>query len=167
MSPSRGIGKPVFRLACCCLSLELLTLMVGCGKNPRAAEHVEVSGKVLFQGKPLPGGQVTFVAVNGGFASSGTIDENGNYKINAPVGEVEIGVTNRMLQSIRRPKALPHPEKAGVKESQPMKGQWVKIPSHYEDPHTSGLTYTVKSEPQTHDIELSANSGPARGVSEP
>lgn len=146
------------RPACCCLSLGLLTLLAGCGKNPHSAEHTDVSGKVLFQGKPLPGGIVSFVAVNGGFAATGTIDENGNYQIKAPVGDVEISVMNRMLQSSSGSKRMPpRLKKAEATENQLLKGRWVKIPSHYEDPQTSGLKYTVKQGPQTHDIELSAN----------
>ncbi|QJW96441.1 hypothetical protein FTUN_3998 [Frigoriglobus tundricola] len=69
------------------------------GQPPRSVDHAEVSGKVLLQGKPVPGGQVSFVAVNGGFAASGNIDENGIYQIKAPVGEVKITVTNSMLQA--------------------------------------------------------------------
>ena len=147
------------RPACCCLSLGLLTLLAGCDKNPHSAEHTEVSGKVLFKGKPLPGGTVSFVAVNGGFTSTGTIDENGNYQIKAPVGDVEISVMNRMLQPSRGSKGMrpARLKKAEAKENRLLKGRWVKIPSHYEDPHTSGLKYTVKQGPQTHDIELSDN----------
>jgi hypothetical protein len=102
---------------------------------------------------------VSFVAVKGGFVSSGPIDENGNYQIKAPVGDVEISVMNRMLQSNRGSKGIRPPplKKAEAKEQQPLKGRWVKIPSRYEDPHTSGLKYTVKRGPQTHDIELSGN----------
>ena len=152
---------PFRRPACCCLSLGLLTLLAGCDKNPHSAEHTEVSGKVLFKGKPLPGGIVSFVAVNGGFTSTGTIDENGNYQIKAPVGDVEISVMNRMLQPSRGSKGMrpARLKKAEAKENRLLKGRWVKIPSHYEDPHTSGLKYTVKRGPQTHDIELSANPG--------
>jgi hypothetical protein len=141
------------------LSLGLLTLLAGCDKQPLSVEHTEVSGKVLFQGKPLPGGIVSFVAVKGGFVSSGPIDENGNYQLNAPVGDVEISVMNRMLQPSRGSKGLrpARLKKAEAKENQPLKGRWVKIPSHFEDPHTSGLKYTVKQGPQTHDIELSDN----------
>lgn len=145
------------RPACCCLSLGLLTLLAGCGRNPHSVEHTEVSGKVLFQGKPLLGGTVSFVAVNGGFPSTGIIDENGNYQIKAPVGDVEIGVTNRMLQPKRGSKGMPLLKKAEAKERQPLKGRWIKIPSRYEDPHTSGLKYKVTRGPQTHDIELSDN----------
>jgi hypothetical protein len=161
------VEKPALRLACCCLSFGLLVLLGGCGSNnPRSAEHTKVSGQVLFQGQPLPGGRVTFVAVNGGFASSEKIDKNGNYQIPAPVGEVEIGVTNRMLKP-RTGKAPLRPQKAGAKEDQPLEGRWVSIPPHYEDPHTSGLRYMVKSGPQTHNIELSASSSPAPGASGP
>jgi hypothetical protein len=158
------IFTPVFHLAGYGLSLGLLTLIAGCGKNPHSAEHAEVSGTVLFQGKPLPGGKVTFVAVNGAFASLGTIDASGHYQINAPIGAVEIGVTNRMLQSSSGPKGPTHLTKADAKENQPLKGRWVQIPSQYEDPHTSGLQYTVKAGAQIHDIELSANPSPATGA---
>ena len=155
-SLERRVAKPVYRLACCYLSFGLLTLMVGCGKNPHEPEQAEVSGTVLFQGKPLPGGRVTFVLVKGGFESRGIIDENGNYTIKAPVGDVEIGVDNRWLAPRRGPtNKRPILKKPGAQEAQRMKGRWVNIPSSYADPHASGLKYTVKPGSQTHDIELS------------
>jgi hypothetical protein len=161
-----GACKAVFRLTCCCLSFGLLTLMMGCNNNPQSVEHADVSGKVLFQGKPLPGGQVTFVVVKGGFASSGPIDENGNYQIKSPVGDVEISVDNRMLQQQRgKPTSTPHLKQPGAEEAKPLKGRWVNIPSSYWDPSTSGLKFTVKPGTQTHDIELSANPTPAGGAS--
>jgi hypothetical protein len=131
--------------------------MSGCNNNPHSADHAEVSGRVLFRGEPLPGGQVTFVTVKGGFAANGTIDENGDYQIKAPVGDVQISVTNRMLQPRGGSNAPAIPKKAEAKEGSPRKGRWVNIPSTYEDAHTSGLKYTVKPGPQTHDIELSDN----------
>lgn len=155
---------PILRPACCGFVLGILTLMTGCGKGQHSVEHTEVSGKVLFGGKPLPGGKVTFITVDGGFASTGTIDENGNYQIKAPVGEVEIGVTNRMLQSKVGAKGKPLLAKTEAKEHQALKGRWVKIPTQYEDPHASGLKYTVKQGAQTHDIELSANPSPVSGA---
>jgi len=152
------ISKPVLRLACCCLSIGLLALMAGCG-NPRAPQEADVSGKVLFQGKPLPGGKVSFIAVKGGFSAIGTIDENGVYQIKAPVGEVQISVTNRMLQPRSEPAGAQRLSKARGGEKQTIKGRWVKIPDQYEDPSTSGLKYTVTRGSQTHDIELSDNPG--------
>jgi hypothetical protein len=147
----------IFRAASCCLSIGFLVLATGCGSS-REPQQAEVSGKVLFQGKPLPGGKISFVAVKGGFSAVGTIDENGVYQIKAPVGEVQISVTNRMLQPKTGPKAVPKLAKAKVEE-QPVKGQWVQIPFQYEDPSKSGLKYTVTKGAQTHDVELSANPG--------
>jgi len=168
----RGNEKPLLRLACYCLALGLVTGMAGCGKNPRSAEHVDVSGTVLFQGQPLPGGEVKFVAINGGFGATGFIDENGHYQVNAPVGEVEIGVSNRMLQSNRgfqggggaEDTGSLRKKKAGAQKAPRVKGHWVDIPADYADPHTSGLKYTVTPGPQTHDIELTAQGPPPSGV---
>ena len=132
--------------------------MAGCGSS-RTPQNAEVSGKVLFQGKPLPGGKITFVAVKGGFSAVATIDENGAYQVKAPVGEVEISVSNRMLEPRGGAKTMGRLAKAQPGEGGPVKGQWVKIPSQYEDPSTSGLKYTVTKGSQTHDVELSANPG--------
>lgn len=164
-----SISKPVLRLACCGLALALLPLAAGCGKNRRSVEQAEVTGTVMFRGKPLPGGQITFVTTQGGFAANGTIDEHGKYQIQAPVGEVEIGVNNQMLQRDRSPREGSHPQAPDAEKSAasaPIKGRYIEIPSEYADPHSSGLKYTVKAETQTHDIELSAKP-PAAGATHP
>lgn len=165
---NRYILKPGLRLSCGCLSLGLLILITGCGGVRKGEEQAEVSGRVLFQGKPLPGGRVSFVAVNGGIANSDFIDENGNYKIKAPIGDVKVGVDNSMLEPKRfggggPPKGLNHPRPPGQEaQEKPIKGQFVRIPEQYKDPSTSGLSYTVKKGAQTHDIELSNNPTPAK-----
>jgi len=170
----RGIEMPFLRLACCGLSLGLLVVITGCGGRPRSVEHAEVTGKVMFQGKPLPGGVVNFVTVNGGFAATGTIDDKGNYQIKAPVGEVRIGVSNLMLRGgsptkdggpKKEPKTA-REEKTADQQKGPrgVKGYYVAIPPSYTDPITSGLKYTVKPGPQTHDIELSANPSAEPGA---
>jgi hypothetical protein len=161
------IVKPILRLVCGCLSLGLLTGTTSCTKKPHEPANAEVSGKVLFKGKPLPGGIVTFAAIKGGFPSSGRIDENGNYQINAPIGEVQIGVDNRMFRPKRgRPPDQEHHLKRpdSQEEPKPLKGRYVEIPARYVDGATSGLTYTVKPGPQTHNIELSDNPLPPPGA---
>ena len=169
----RGIEMSFLRRACCGLSLGLLIVIAGCGGRPRSVEHAEVSGKVLFQGKPLPGGVVNFVSVNGGFASTGTIDENGNYEIKSPVGEVQIGVSNKMLRPGNTKKDggqkkdnAAREEKSAVRNvgKGVLKGRYVPIDTSYYDPASSGLTFTVKPGAQTHDIELPANTGAAPGA---
>ncbi len=155
-SLEQGVSKAIVRLTCGCLFLGLLFLTAGCGKKtPHSTEHVKVSGKVLFKDKPLPGGRVTFVAVNGGFSASGPIDEKGHYEIQAPVGEVVIGVDNKMLAPKRgKPKEIAHPKRPDAGEEKPITGKYVIIPPKYSDPQTSGLTYTVTAGAQNHDITL-------------
>ncbi|HEY7330363.1 MAG TPA: hypothetical protein VH592_22175 [Gemmataceae bacterium] len=157
------IFKPVLRVSGC-LSLVVVIVLTGCGKGARSIESAEVSGKVLFQGKPLPGGRITFASANTAFAASELIEENGTYTIKAPVGDVKISVDNSMLQQQGgkmgggKPKSFPRPP-GKEEETRPVKGKYVKIPSKFKDATTSGLTYTVKKGAQTHDIELSADPG--------
>jgi hypothetical protein len=139
-----------FLLACC------LMVAVGCNMGKRhAAKHVEVSGKVTYKGKPVTGGRITFVTSDG-FSSSGIIDENGNYKVSAPVGSVKISVDNRMLlQPIREAAKQGAGPRPGGEEPNPIKGTYRPIPSKYYVPDTSPLSYTVTSEPQqTFDVAL-------------
>ncbi len=158
---SSCIAKPILRLACCGLLFGLLILSAGCGGVKRSVGHAEVTGRVLYQGKPLPGGVVNFVTVEGSFASTGIIDPNGNYQISSPEGEVQIGVSNKMLaheaanikeESVKTARQ----EKSKGGKGAVVKGYYVDLPTKYHDPTTSGLKYTVKPGPQTHDIELSA-----------
>ena len=143
------------------LPLCILLLAVGCSSNRKSAEYSEVTGKVLYQGKGLPGGRVTFVSSDG-FSGSANIDENGEYKISAPIGEVKISVDNRMLAggtSTRKGPGAPDTTKQilkrpGSEEPQKMKGQYVSIPEKYASPDQSGLKYKVVKGSQTHDIPI-------------
>jgi len=143
------------------LVLSLFVLTVGC--NPtRSVKQAEVTGKVLFMGNPLPGGHLTFVTVKDSISSNTIIEPDGSYSIKAPVGDVQISVNNQMLQGggqINRS----HPQKPGTEQA-PIKGKYVQIPNRYSAPDRSGLKYTVKPGPQTHDIELNNNPSPPPGM---
>jgi hypothetical protein len=135
----------------------LLALAAGCGGGGTGSvEHAEVSGKVRFKGQPLPGGRITFVTVQGGFAHVGTIDEHGNYKIAAPVGAVRIAVDNRVLQKQKQKGAKDHvlSKRPGAAAPEPLKGDYVAIPPKYYSAESSGLKYTVLPGPQTFEIRL-------------
>jgi hypothetical protein len=135
-----------------------VVLAGGC-RGRRSAEHVEVSGRVLFKGQPLPGGKVSFVAEDG-FSSAGVIDENGNYSVKAPTGPSRISVDNRMLDPRSAISNMASAQKGagprpGGPEPEKPKGTYVQIPSKYYLTDQSGLTYEVTKEPkQTHDIQL-------------
>lgn len=151
-----GAKNSAVRLACWgCVLCCLLVLASGCSKKRRSAEHVEVTGKVTYKGKPVTGGMVTFVAPDG-FASKGIIDENGNYSIKAPVGDVKISVDNKMLlvKKEAASRGAGRPQAAGGVEATPIKGKYIPLPSKCSAPDTSGLSYTVTSGQQTHDIVL-------------
>jgi hypothetical protein len=109
---------------------------------------------VLFKGQPLPGGQVTFVS-KGPDGSTGTapIDEDGTYKIGFPPGEVKIAVDNRMLEK-QVPSKGPLLKRPGGEAPSGPKGKYVKIPDKYYSADSSGLTYTVTTGQQAHDITL-------------
>src|SRR4051794_115555 len=104
------------RLACgACFILGFLVLTAGCS-NPYSVKQVEVTGKVLYKGAPLPGGRVTFAPVKrrGGVPVTANIDEQGQYKIKVPIGENQIAVDNRMLGAPQRRGPTPN-KPAGLK----------------------------------------------------
>jgi hypothetical protein len=138
-----------------------LIVAAGCGGGGSGRPHVdtvEVSGKVFFNGQPLPGGQVTFTAAEVQFVSSAVIDEKGDYKIDGPVGhEAKISIDNRILFPSSSKYAQARKSGAGRppgEEAPRIKGTYKKIPTKYHSPDTSGLTYTVTSGPQTYNIQL-------------
>jgi hypothetical protein len=137
------------------LPLCLVLLAWGCTRH--SVEHVEVSGQVLLpNGKPMPGGEVTFTTADG-FASVGVVDEKGNYKISAPVGDVKVSVTNQMLNPAAKgggKAAGRGAGRPGEPEPSPVKGTYIPINKKYFTPDTSGLTYKVTKGAQTYDIKL-------------
>jgi len=146
-----------------CLALGLVVLATGCPEKKKSIEMADVSGKVLFRGQPLPGGVVNFVSKDGqAFASGGNIDENGNYKAKAPVGEVKASVDNQMLAGTTfqgrkgqaAPTAKPGLKRPGSDPPQAMKGRYVEIPYKYRSPDDSGLTYKIQKGSNTIDIKL-------------
>lgn len=145
--------------------LVLLALICGCSRSGLGPQG-EVSGKVLYNGKPLPGGEVKFMAPNG-YTFASVIDPDGTYKLRALIGESKIVVNNRMLKIDDKPAMGPHsmpgakppPDKAPREEpktaSTPaITGTYVALPERYSAFDASGLTYEVKTGAQTHDIEL-------------
>jgi hypothetical protein len=137
--------------------LAAAVLCCGCGGGTRSVATAEVSGRVLYKGKPLPGGRITFVADDNAFASGGTIDENGNYKVSVPVGDTHIAVDNRSLERGRgAPRGGPlmgHQQPQGEGPTE-LKGQYVPIPAKYYASDQSGLAYKVTSGAQSHDVNL-------------
>jgi hypothetical protein len=139
-------------------------LASGCG-----AGQGTLSGQVLFNGKPLPGGWVTFRPADSSKNSvTALIDVNGHYEATLPAGAVKIAVDNREWEPAAAGKTVLPP---GVKlpaapqstaeapavagaSSKPA-GRYIPIPARFYDAEESGLTFTVApGRSLTHDIEL-------------
>jgi hypothetical protein len=145
-----------------------LTLFVGCSSKGT------VSGKVFYQGNPLPGGRVTFLQEHGAFHS--VIHEDGSYRITGiPPGPATITVSSpdppgpatpspmeKAAEMAKARKVEMSPEMAKLVEEgmkhigdpEAGKRKYMSIPPKYKDPEQSGLKYTVKSGVQEYDIQL-------------
>jgi hypothetical protein len=159
-SGGRLSGKGFVRLTrWTCLVLCLLLLAPGCGGRRRSVDHADVSGKVTYNGKPVTGGEITFVTAEG-FASTGIIDPEGNYTIKAPVGPVKVSVNNQMIVTAAAGGKVLAKQKGGsaarpgAPEATPIKGKFMPLPPKYLKMDTTDLTYTVTSGSQTKDFDL-------------
>ncbi len=122
-------------------------LLSGCGPS----EPV-VRGRVTYKDQPLTSGEVRFFPSSGP-SRSALINAEGMYEIkNAPEGDVRIAVISQ------KSAGTPVGPKASVKkpaaDAAPLERPKSAIPEKYNDPKTSGLTYTVTQGAQSHDIEL-------------
>lgn len=156
--------------------LLLLPFLIGCGTN-----KVKVSGRVLYKGKPLPGGSVFFRPADlKQNIVTAELDEQGNYEATLPAGEVQVAVDNRHLEPIPDspsgglPPGLPAEAKEALNKAKPpspppdapppaadttsapnkLRGKYVRIPEKYYDIEASGLKFTVDPGNPNHDIEL-------------
>lgn len=156
-----GKTRFVVRLPRTVLLLALALLGAGCGSKGT------VSGKVFYQGKPLPGGgRVTFLQEKGAFNS--VIGEDGSYRVTGLLpGSATITVSSpdppqpakeSPMEKAAAGKSKLTPEMVeGMKhmgDPEAGKRKYVAIPSQYKDPEKSGLTCTVQGGSQNFDIQL-------------
>jgi hypothetical protein len=125
-----------------CVALLTAGLAAAQDKKPDPAKGNEVSGKISYNGKPLPSGTVTFVSKDGKTTVAGTIAADGTYKVLLPAAEYGIAITTD-----------PPPVKKDDKDP-PKKVPVLKIPAKYGDVKTSGLLYKVAKGNQSFNIEL-------------
>lgn len=141
-----------------------LSPLIGCG-GPTSAK---VSGRVLLEGQPLPGGRITFRPANPAANSvSVEIDEKGQYEVVLPIGDVLVSVDNRELapRAARGPIEIPGlapdvQSKLATTVTRPTptptarKGHYVPIATRYHDAVSAGLGFTVTTGEQQHDFQL-------------
>jgi hypothetical protein len=138
-----------------------LFCFVGCG--PRTGE---VSGEVLYKGKPVPGGFLTFrPADNAENSLTYTLEKDGKFKIVLPVGDVRVCLDNREFEpqpattpaippGLKLPPDVLKSMAEGSKESNKFADRWMKIPKKYYELESSDLSFTVKGGEQTESLVL-------------
>jgi hypothetical protein len=152
------------------VALLLVVVVAGCGQG-----RGSVSGRVLYNGAPLPGGRVTFRPADSAQNTvSVELDKDGNYQAVLPTGAVKVCVDNRELEPVvpfeapQLPPGLPPGVKKAIGSAKPDKappqtpqdaphklpGKYVPIPEKYYSVDTSGLQFTVEGGNQKHDITL-------------
>ena len=85
------------------LLIFLTVLATGCGGGSDYPPLAKVSGKVLFDGKPLSGATVYYWPIKGGRTSTGLTDDNGHYQMDygAGSGGVTIGLCQVRIEAAR------------------------------------------------------------------
>jgi len=147
--------KPLF---CLCW---VVSFAVGCG--PRFGE---VSGEVTYQGKPIPGGMVTFRPQEESMNSvTFVLERDGKFKVQLPVGNVKVCLDNRefeprpatmpaMAPGLNLPPEVAKSMQASSKESNRVSDRWVKIPLKYYELESTDLEFKVKGGQQSEKFEL-------------
>jgi len=99
-------------------------------EDNKPAGKASVSGKVVYQGKPVTGGIITFAGKNG-LAIKAAVAADGTYVLNGvKPGEYKVGINTKVNPKIPQ------------------------VPAKYNDPDKSGLTCNVKEGRQTLDLDL-------------
>ena len=126
------------------LLVVLLLSGVGCGRRMG-----QVSGRVCYAGRPLPGGTILLLASDGK-PYRGQIEVDGRFRVlDVPLGEAKVCVTSLIESppSVGRSSAA-----VASRVSQPAT-MYSRIPTHYGDLTRSGLTVTVE-EDSTLELDL-------------
>ena len=135
-----------------------LPIVLGCG--PSRPETATVTGKVTFQGKPVPEGTIMFYPENGRSAS-GRIQADGTYTLatfengdGAILGNHTVTVEAVRFPQGAQPKSLKEEIAMGKNTNQQnTKPVWL-VPQKYANQNTSNLTAKVNSGNNNIDFEL-------------
>lgn len=128
-------------------ALALAGAAIGCGAT--GPGMAQVTGKVMYQGKPVPKGTISFVpTAPDGRNATGQLDEAGNYRLQtenpgdgALIGEYNVAISARDEVVLDYTPKKPIPPK-------------YLAPAKYEKPDGSGLKATVKSGSNAIDFDL-------------
>jgi hypothetical protein len=129
--------------------LATLAFLSPIGCSPSGPEMARVSGKVTYQGKPVPKGTIAFIPVApSGRNATGTLGADGTYTLQtenpsdgAILGEYQVTISARDDVVLDYVPAVPVKPK-------------MLAPAKYENPETSGLKATVVRGSNVFDFDL-------------
>lgn len=130
----------------------LLLVMTGCG--PRRPEVVPASGVVTFEGVPVAGAQVTFMAPSAARAAYAVTDDAGVFVLST-FGTSDGAAPGTHVVTIARPQPAGSDAPMAVEQADAAytaamakasrrQGERSELPARYADPSQSGLTADVK-----------------------
>lgn len=132
--------------------LVLVLLFVGCGEvaDVDRPDTAPVSGSVTYNGAPVEGATVTFVAgASGGRGAVGTTDASGKFELTTfAAGDGAIPGSYKVKIAKMSSEGTPMTEQEGVvvppTGGMPTSEVKDELPPKYKDESTSGLTADVK-----------------------
>lgn len=142
-----------------CALVSLLLVFSGCNKSSLSGPTGTVTGKVTYNGEPVPAGcSVVFMHQETSTPASGVTSADGTYSLSmrgepkALVGEYKVSVSpptssDQVDESSAGYEAAMTGEEAAQAPTAP-------FPDKYLLPETSGLTFTVNEGPNTFDVEM-------------
>ncbi len=126
--------------------LTALIVTIGCNRGP---QFCDVNGKVIFDGKPLPGGTVQITNEDDTQMVFADLNIDGEFKMSrAPAGKVRVVVRTDSVKTQQIPPAVVKQLKAkGVAIVTPdpkeIGNKYVAIPAKYGDRETTDLRYDL------------------------
>jgi hypothetical protein len=149
------MSLPIHRLLAWAAVLPALAagLPSGTAGDKPAADLGTVEGKISYQGKPLPGGTVSFHPAKGK-PFVGAIQPDGTYRIkDVPAGQYRVAIETASAKPKVKP---PVKDKDNDTKVEPPKDaeRYVPIPEKYGDPNLSPLMVEVQKGKNFFNIEL-------------
>ncbi len=139
--------------------LSVIALGCGGGSNLPKGETGTVTGKITFQGQPIPKDSVVlFVNSAKGMNGTGVVDSTGTYRLTMREGSAIIVGEYRVAVTPPPPPAstLSQEEimKLGMENKLPQAPEVKEIPKQYRNAESSPLTTNVKKGENTLDFDL-------------
>ena len=154
--PTRWVATSLVAAVAACLT--------ACGDNSHIAVALPDTGATL-QGTVKYGGEevqyaLVVVQTADGKTAAGMIGEDGHFHIvNAPVGEVKVGVNTTAARgafqtAIMQAGAMTGSPDGGKTGRKKVNLKFVDVPAKYIEPGNTGLTTTIKKGENTYDVVL-------------